>query len=72
MDRKEEYCFSCHKFPCDRLKRLDKRYREKYDVSVIENLEFIRDNGIDQFIESEREKWQSEKGILCMYDQKYY
>ena len=71
-DRKEEFCYSCDKFPCERLKRLDKRYREKYDVSVIENLELIRDKGMDEFIKSEKKRWQSIEGVLCMHDKKYY
>jgi hypothetical protein len=71
-ERLGQYCFDCAKFPCEKLKHLDKRYREKYGISEIENLKFIRDKGMDKFIESEREKWQSSKGILCVHDKKYY
>jgi hypothetical protein len=60
------------RFPCERLKRLDKRYREKYGMSEVENLEYIRDEGIDNFIKSERKKWQSDKGILCVHNKKHY
>lgn len=70
--RQDEFCFECTQFPCDRLKRLDKRYREKYIISEIDNLKFIRDNGIEKFIEKECEKWQSEKGTFCIHDKKYY
>ena len=34
-----KFCFDCEKIPCDRLKRLDKRYRTKYNMSMLENLE---------------------------------
>ena len=71
-DRSGEYCFDCDKFPCERLKRLDKRYREKYGMSEIENLEFIHDQGIDNFIENQRKKYQSSKGIFCVHDGKVY
>lgn len=71
-DRKGEFCFECEKFPCDRLNHLDKRYREKYGMSEIENLENIRDNGIDEFMKSQRKKYQSEKGTFCVHDKKYY
>ena len=71
-ERKGKYCFECDKFPCERLEHLDKRYREKYGMSEIENLKFIRDNGMDEFIKSERAEWQSDKGILCLNDRKYY
>src|SRR5512136_342611 len=36
-----KYCFSCESFPCARLKQLDKRYRNKYGMSMIDNLENI-------------------------------
>src|SRR4030042_3919129 len=47
-ERKGDFCFECDKFPCDSIKRLDKRYREKYGMSEIENLEYIRDCGIEK------------------------
>ena len=51
------YCFSCDSFPCARLNHLDKRYRTKYGMSMIENLEHIRKFGIKHFVQMEREKW---------------
>ncbi len=51
------YCFECSAFPCARLKRLDKRYRTRYSMSMLDNLESIRVSGIRQFIRSEKEKW---------------
>jgi hypothetical protein len=70
--RKNRFCYSCAEFPCDRLKRLDQRYRIRYGMSEIENLTYIRDCGIKKFIQNESEKWISEKGILCVHDKKYY
>jgi hypothetical protein len=54
------------------LKRLDKRYRTRYDVSLIENLRHIRDRGMKEFLESEKGTWISEKGLLCVHDGRYY
>ncbi len=51
------FCFECVDFPCKRLKGLDKRYSEKYHMSMIENLEFIKAGGIEAFLEKEAEKW---------------
>lgn len=51
------WCYECAKFPCRRLKQLDKRYRTKYNLSMIDNLEKIRDFGIDAFMKKEMEKW---------------
>lgn len=42
-------CSPCEK-PCARLKSLDKRYREKYNMSMMENLASIRENGIRAFL----------------------
>lgn len=72
QSRKGKYCFDCEKFPCDRLKHLDKRYRDKYEMSEIENLKSIRDIGIEKFVENERKKWQTEKGVYCVHDKKFY
>jgi hypothetical protein len=66
------FCCRCPEFPCERLWRLDKRYRTKYGMSEIENLEFIREYGIRKFVASERKRWISKKGILCVHDRKYY
>jgi hypothetical protein len=53
-----QYCYLCADFPCRRLKNLDKRYRTKYHMSMIENLIYIKEQGIDKFLEKEAEKWQ--------------
>jgi hypothetical protein len=71
-ERKGQYCFDCEKFPCDSLKHLDKRYRTKYEMSEIENLEFIRDNGIDEFVEKENARWVSDKGVYCVHKKEYF
>jgi hypothetical protein len=47
----------CEHYPCKRLKNLDKRYRTKYHMSMLENLSFIKEYGIDLFLEKERQKW---------------
>ena len=52
------FCYECKDFPCRRLKGLDKRYRASYHMSMIVNLEFIRDQGISSFLEKEAVKWQ--------------
>jgi hypothetical protein len=51
------FCFECTEYPCRRLKHLDKRYRSNYHMSMIENLDFIRDKGIHIFLKREKEKW---------------
>ena len=36
------FCYECERFPCERLKRLDKRYSTKYGMSMIENLIILK------------------------------
>ena len=52
------FCFECEKFPCKRLKELDKRYRTKYHMSMIENLNCIKKFGMEEFLKRERDKWR--------------
>ena len=67
-----KYCFDCGGFPCARLKHLDKRYRTKYGMSMIDNLESIRKFGIRHFIRAEKEKWKCPKcgEMLCVHKPK--
>ena len=44
------FCYECPKFPCPRLKRLDKRYRTSYNTSFFDNLAIIKEKGIDVFL----------------------
>jgi hypothetical protein len=63
------FCYECEIFPCKRLKQLDKRYRTKYKMSMIENLESIRDSGLDAFIKKEKERWKCSNcgGTICVH-----
>jgi hypothetical protein len=65
-----QYCYECEEFPCRRLRDLDKRYRTFYRMSMIENLEYIRDNGIEKFLEKEAEKWKCPEcgGVICCHN----
>lgn len=47
----------CDEYPCKRLRHLDERYRKKYGMSMMENLEAIRRDGIRAFVKTERERW---------------
>ena len=51
------FCYDCTKYPCTRLKQLDRRYRTNYGMSMIENLGFIQQYGLQKFLEREEERW---------------
>ena len=64
-----KFCFKCKKFPFDRIKHMDRRYRTKYNMSTIENLENIKKLGIREFIKNEKIRWTCSKceGIICVH-----
>jgi len=75
LSKKEiKYCFECTDFPCDHLKKLDKRYTTKYDMSMINNLEFIKNKGIKMFLKQQEEKYSCPKcnGVICVHTNKCY
>ena len=51
------YRHPCDEYPCRRLRLLDKRYQTRYHMSMIGNLEAIREHGIRYFVRTERERW---------------
>lgn len=53
-----EYCYDCGSFPCASLKHLDKRYRTRYGMSMLENLGSIRRDGIEVFLRNETQRWK--------------
>jgi hypothetical protein len=60
---------SCAKFPCKRLKDLDKRYRTKYGESAIENIALIAEIGLDAFVVHDAVKWKCPQcgSLLCVH-----
>jgi hypothetical protein len=70
LNKKIDYCYECEKYPCDNLQHLDKRYRRFFHMSVLENLDFIKENGTSKFLRKEKEKWKCQKcgGLICCHN----
>jgi hypothetical protein len=66
---KLKFCFECDKFPCQRIKQMDKRYRTRYNMSTIENLENIKKFGLREFVKNEKIRWTCSKcgGTICVH-----
>lgn len=64
-----EFCFSCDDYACEELLQLDDRYRAKYRVSVIENLERIKVIGVAAFCAEDTARWACPNcgALLCMH-----
>ena len=73
-EKSVDYCFQCDVFPCDNLSRMDKSYREKYDMSLIENLVEIREKGTDSFIIMQQKKYKCPicGEIICLHTNRCY
>ena len=64
------FCYECLDYPCRRLKALDTRYLTKYHMSMIENLDFLKEHGMAKFLEKEAAKWQCPEcgGVICCHN----
>lgn len=64
-----QFCFTCVNFPCPELANLDRRYRTKYGISAIANLQRIQDVGVKRFLVEENIKWICPEcgSRLCMH-----
>jgi hypothetical protein len=69
-----EFCFECEDFPCQNLKALDERYRKAYDMSLIDNLNRVRDLGVEKYLVEEREKWKCSScgKMICVHTSRCY
>lgn len=65
-----KYCFECKEYPCKWINNLDKSYNQRYKTSLIENGLFIKDKGMKQFLENEKEKWTCSNcdGVISLHD----
>jgi hypothetical protein len=70
MEGQVQYCYECEDFPCGSLQSLDKRYRNNFRMSMVENLEYIKENGIEQFLKKEEEKWKCPEcgAVICCHN----
>jgi hypothetical protein len=61
-------CYECENFPCEKLEKLDKKHKEREEVSMIANLKYIQENGVQNFLQSEEEKWRCPEcgGVVCI------
>ena len=62
-------CNICEKYPCRRLKNLEKRYSTKYGESLMENFRIIENRGIEEFLKEAEKKWRCTScgELLCVH-----
>ena len=63
------FCYDCPDMPCKRLRQLDIRYRTKYAMSMTDNLNEIKEKGMDSFLASQTAKYTCPTcgGLICVH-----
>ena len=64
------YCFACSEYPCKPIKNLEKSYNKRYQASLMENSEVVRQHGVERFMEMQKRKYTCPKcgGIISIHD----
>ena len=64
------YCFECPDYPCQFIKNLEKSYNKRYQVSLIENSEVVKSQGLEIFMEKQKVKYTCSRcgGIISIHD----
>jgi hypothetical protein len=68
-------CSECDTMPCEKLAHLDKRYRECYGMSMVENVKMIKAKGMDEFLKSQKKTHSCPNcgtSMICVHDHKCY
>jgi hypothetical protein len=66
-------CSEYETMPCAKLAHLDKRYRERYGMSMVENLKILKEKGVDEFLKDQDKKYccpDCVTGVICVHDNK--
>lgn len=68
--KKLSYCYECPVYPCARLRYLEKSYRTRYDVSLLENSAFVKEHGLEAFMQRQKERYTCPVcgGIISLHD----
>jgi len=69
-----KFCFECVDMPCENLDRLDRRYRKRYGMSMVENLIELKEKGMEKFLEAQEQKYKCPQcgDVISVHDRKCY
>ena len=67
-------CIECDTMLCANLDHLDRRYRERYGMSLVENLKMLKAKGMAEFLKSQEETYRCPScgDLVCVHDGKCY
>ena len=68
------FCYECDQYPCKQIDRMDKRYRKNFNMSVKDNLKFIKEKGINKFIVEQYDKYRCSTcgGLISIHNGKCF
>ncbi len=70
INKKVEYCFQCHDYPCQRL--VDFRQdRHPHHSIILHNLEMIQKSGVENWLIEQEKRWRCPecKTVFAWYEQ---
>lgn len=69
-EKRADYCFECPDYPCKLIKNLEKSYNQRYWASLMKNSAFVKEHGLERFMEIQKEKYTCPKcgGIISIHD----
>lgn len=69
-EKQLSYCFECFDYPCKLIKNLEKSYNKRYQTSLMENSAFVKEYGLNKFMEQQKTKYTCSKcgGIISIHD----
>ena len=68
------FCYECEEMPCGNLDRLDRRYRRRYNMSMVDNLRELEEKGMEKFLEIQEVKYECPQcdDVISVHDGKCY
>jgi hypothetical protein len=56
------------------MERIEKTYTQRYGLNLIGNLNYIKEKGMDAFLEHEKERWTCPTcgGVICVHTKRCY
>jgi hypothetical protein len=64
------FCYECNTFPCKRLIAIDERYRTHFRMSMIDNLKFVKEHGMEKFLKQQEKVWKCKRcgEMVCCHN----
>ena len=74
LQNRVRFCFECEQMPCKNLERVDRRYRSRYNMSMVENLKELKAKGVEEFLKNQQAKYKCQAcgDVVSVHDRKCY